>query len=300
MRKDASPEFISEFSPAFTIGRPKQLTQPFVFNSPHSGRLYPKSFIDSSQLDAISLRKSEDAYVEELFGSVITYGSPILHAHFPRAYLDVNREPYELDPELFDEALPKYANTRSMRVVGGLGTIARIVTESEEIYKHPLSVEEALNRIHTLYMPYHKALGHLIQESLDYFNYCILIDCHSMPSVPNSYPRDLRPDFVLGDRYGTSCSSFLTNFVEQKLIDMGFQVSINKPYAGGYITEHYGKPALNVHALQIEVNRSLYMDESSFQKTDCFYDVRSAITKLIQHLSSEDLFQLGNFPVAAE
>ena len=300
MREESSKDHNQDFTPAFSICAPEGLTQPFVFNSPHSGRVYPKSFINSSQLDALTLRKSEDAYVEELFSSVTSLGAPLLHAHFPRAYMDVNREPYELDPELFAEALPEYANTKSMRVIGGLGTIARIVTESEEIYRNPLTVDEALNRIHSLYMPYHKALSGLIRKSLRRFNYAILIDCHSMPSIPANYPKDMRPDIVLGDRFGASCDPILTDFTEKLLKEMGFQVSINKPYAGGYITEHYGQPAKHVHTLQIEINRALYMNENTFEKTQSFYEIKQAIYILCKRLFSEDFSQIGPFSAAAE
>ncbi len=300
MLKDKSKASPVDFSPAFSVAAPDQLSQPFVFNSPHSGREYPKSFIESSQLDPIALRKSEDAYVEELFADVTSAGAPILQAHFPRAYLDVNREPYELDPELFTEALPDFANTRSMRVIGGLGTIARIVTETEEIYRHPLTVKEALDRIHSLYMPYHKALGNLIGNAINKFNGSILIDCHSMPSVPPSYPKDMRPDFVLGDRYGSSCTSALTLFIEKHLTDMGFLVCINKPYAGGYITEAYGKPEKNVHAIQVEINRALYMDEITYEKKDSFHNIQKTMAELNERLFSEDFLLPGNFAAAAE
>ncbi len=300
MRRNNQSRLTEEFSPAFTIDQPAKLQHPFVFNSPHSGRTYPDSFISSSALDAQALRKSEDAYVEELFSSVSAIGAPLLHAHFPRAYLDVNREPYELDPELFTEVLPDYANTRSMRVIGGLGTIARIVTETEEIYKKPLSLKEALERIDSLYMPYHKALGTLISNSLHQFDMAILIDCHSMPSVPPNYPKELRPDFVLGDRFGSSCSSTLTQFIEKQLTDMGYLVSINKPYAGGYITEAYGKPTENVHALQLEINRALYMDEITYEKKDSFYQIKETLDELNCRLFEEDFFQTNNYSAAAE
>lgn len=300
MRKNSSSRISEEFSPAFTVDQPAKLLHPFVFNSPHSGRVYPDSFINASALDAETLRKSEDAYVEELFEEVSSMGAPFLHAHFPRAYLDVNREPYELDPELFDETLPDYANTRSMRVIGGLGTIARIVTETEEIYKKPLSLKEALERIDTLYMPYHKALGTLISNSLHQFGEAILIDCHSMPSVPPNYPKEMRPDFVLGDRFGSSCSLALTQFIEKHLTDMGYLVSINKPYAGGYITEAYGKPSENVHALQLEINRALYMDEITYEKKDSFNQIKETLSELSARLFEEDFFQSNNFATAAE
>ena len=147
---------------------------PLVFNSPHSGRIYPSTFLAASRLDSLALRRSEDAYVEELFGFVTALGAPLLHAHFPRAYLDVNREPYELDPALFRDGLPHYANTQSVRVVGGLGTIARIVSESDEIYREPLSVGAALERINRLYTPYHETLKTLLLEAQKEFGLAVL------------------------------------------------------------------------------------------------------------------------------
>jgi N-formylglutamate amidohydrolase len=270
----------SELSPPFEVARPSEITSPLVFNSPHSGRLYPSAFLASSKLDAMTLRRSEDAYVEELFGFVSALGSPLLYAHFPRAYLDLNREPYELDPALIRDGLPDYANTQSVRVVGGLGTIARIVSESDEIYREPLSLVAALERINRLYTPYHDTLKALLAEARQAFGLAVLIDCHSMPSNPIAEHGGARPDFVLGDRYGTSCSGELTRAAAQALKAHGYVVALNKPYAGGYITEHYGKPHTGLHALQVEINRALYMNESTFDKSAGFDQIRGDLEKM--------------------
>jgi N-formylglutamate amidohydrolase len=264
----------NELSPPFEVARPRDISAPLVFNSPHSGRIYPTSFLASSRLDALSLRRSEDAYVEELFGFVETLGAPLLYAHFPRAYLDVNREPYELDPALIRDGLPHYANTQSVRVVGGLGTIARIVSESDEIYREPLTLVAALERINRLYTPYHDTLKDLLAEVRQAFGLAVLIDCHSMPSNPVADQGGARPDFVLGDRYGTSCSGELTRAAAQALKAQGYVVALNKPYAGGYITEHYGRPHASLHALQVEINRALYMNEITFEKSAGFDRIR--------------------------
>ena len=289
----------AKFSPPFDIQRPRILTAPFVFNSPHSGRVYPESFLESSRLDARSLRKSEDAFVEELFADVVSLGAPLLHAHFPRAYLDVNREPYELDPELIADTLPSYANTASIRVIGGLGTIARIVTESEEIYREPVPLEDALNRISTLYKPYHAALCDLLTDSWNKFGHAILVDCHSMPSLPASHHDD-RPDFVLGDRFGSSCDVRIVQFVEQQLKALGYVVMRNKPYSGGYITEHYGQPEEGLHALQIEVKRALYLNESTFTKTKNFAFVKRDLKRLSNAMFRYIPELLEDRPAAAE
>lgn len=274
--------------PAFVLHQPRDLLLPLVFSSPHSGRCYPPDLIAASRLSPDRLRRSEDAYVEELFQGVVAFGAPLLAARFPRAYIDLNREPYELDPDLFEDALPAFANTRSLRVLGGLGTIARVVGDAEEIYRRRLSVAEAMARIETFYWPYHAALRELIEQARQRFGFAILIDCHSMPSssaaegAPASEPR---AQFVLGDRFGASCASDLTRLVEQSLSRLGYAVARNRPYAGGYITEHYGAPARGVHALQLEINRALFTDEASVTLTGGFEPMRAVVMTLVAGLA---------------
>jgi N-formylglutamate amidohydrolase len=275
-----------ELTPPFEVARPQQLTLPLIFNSPHSGRIYPRSFLAASRLDPLALRGSEDAYVDELFDFVPALGAPLLYAHFPRAYLDVNREPYELDPALFRDDLPHYANTQSVRVVGGLGTIARIVSESDEIYREQLTFRAGLERINRLYTPYHATLAGLLAEAKALFGQAVLIDCHSMPSAPMSDQSGGRPDFVLGDRYGASCHSELTRLLASQLKAMGHAVALNKPYAGGYITEHYGHPQQGRHALQVEINRALYMDEASFERSAGFGRLKQNLEQLVCALAA--------------
>jgi len=284
MSRSEAEAIETELSPPFSVARPGELKVPLVFDSPHSGRIYPSTFLAASRLDAHTLRRSEDAFVEELFGFVTDLGAPLLHAHFPRAYLDVNREPYELDPVLFRDGLPHYANTQSVRVVGGLGTIARIVSESDEIYREPLSVEAALERINRLYTPYHETLASLLIEAKREFGLAVLIDCHSMPSNPIAEKGTGRPDFVLGDRFGTSCSGELTRLAASSLEALGYAVALNKPYAGGYITEHYGRPHKAQHVLQIEINRALYMNETSFAKSAGFDRLRASLETMARAL----------------
>lgn len=253
----ANPEFV----PPFDIAEPLALATPFVFNAPHSGRIYPADWVEAAALDASALRRSEDAHVDRLFAGVVALGAPLMSARFPRAYLDVNREPYELDPRMFHGRLPTNANTRSMRVAGGLGTIPRIVADGHEIYRRRLPVEEAFRRIDTLYYPYHEALDALLDRSFARFGEVVLIDCHSMPSSSLGREETTKADIVLGDRFGTSCSPRLTETVEKAFAARGFTVVRNKPYAGGFITEHHGMPAGHRQALQIEINRAIYMDE---------------------------------------
>jgi N-formylglutamate amidohydrolase len=196
--------FEQHLSPPYILAMPRHQAVPFVFCSPHSGRVYTDAFLAASRLTANSLRKSEDCYVDDLFAGVATLGAPLIAARFPRAYVDVNREPYELDPELFEEALPPFANSRSIRVAGGLGTIARVVADAEEIYKQRLPLAVALERIERLYKPFHGALASLIDTTARRFGAAMLIDCHSMPSSSTGYVGPQRPDFVLGDRFGAS------------------------------------------------------------------------------------------------
>jgi N-formylglutamate amidohydrolase len=272
--------------PAFQILAPVRQRLPMVFNSPHSGRSYPEDFLAASRLSEWAIRRSEDSFVDELFEPVVERGAPLLKANFPRAWLDVNREPYELDPKMFAGRLPTYANVRSVRVAGGLGTIARIVSESEEIYAGPLCVEEGLGRIDRVYKPYHAALGQLLTTTRAGFGLAVLIDCHSMPSTVRGGAGRLRPDVVIGDRYGTSCAPELAELSSEILTRYGYSVCRNKPYAGGYITEHYGKPGHGFHALQIEVNRALYLDEQRLERSEGFDRIRADLACFVDALSA--------------
>jgi N-formylglutamate amidohydrolase len=261
---------LAELTPPFTLIEPPEQLAPVVFCSPHSGRIYPRAFLEASRLDPLTLRKSEDCYVDELFAPAVALGAPLIAARFPRAYLDVNREPYELDPELFHGRLPAFANTQSARVVGGLGTIARVVADTEEIYRERLPIGAAFERIERLYAPFHRALAGLLETTRKRFGTALLIDCHSMPSASMGQPAGGRPHFVLGDRFGASCDARLTRFIREVLQRAGYEVQVNRPYAGGFITEHYGSPGQRVHALQIEINRALYLNETTLSKNKRF------------------------------
>jgi N-formylglutamate amidohydrolase len=289
-----------ELDPPFEIREPEEPRGAVLFNSPHSGRIYPRNFLIASRLDLVTLRRSEDSFVDDLMSGVVRRGYPLMLAHFPRCYVDVNREPYELDPRMFDGRLPSFASTRSMRVAGGLGTIARVAGDAQEIYDRRLSVDDALRRIETLYKPYHRALRKLFTRVHRDFGAAVLIDCHSMPSAAG--PRDERPraDVVLGDRYGTSCVAAVAETAEATLKGLGYRVSRNKPYAGGFITEHYGNPATGLHSLQLEVNRALYMDERRYECTPSFARLAADLETLADCLAAIPIEELRPYRAAAE
>jgi N-formylglutamate amidohydrolase len=278
---------VDEIDPPFAVLAPREQTAPFVLCSPHSGRVYTRQFLALSRLDPLTLRKSEDCFVDDLFAGAAGLGAPLIAARFPRAFLDVNREPYELDPELFADPLPDFANSQSVRVVGGLGTIARIVADGEEIYASRLSVAQALERIDRFYVPFHTALTALLDATRKKFGYAILVDCHSMPSALMAQSAGPRPDFVIGDRFGASCDGRLTRFLKEAISAFGYDVQLNRPYAGGFITEHYGRPHRGVHAVQLEMNRGLYLDEASFMPSKGYALLEEDLTRLVARLINE-------------
>jgi N-formylglutamate amidohydrolase len=294
----AAPDF--SVDQAFEVrGAPGQQF-PFVLSSPHSGRHYPERFLAMSRLDRNAIRRSEDSFVDELFAGAMALGAPMLAAHFPRAYLDVNREPWELDPRMFAEHVPPFCNIRSPRVAGGLGTVPRIVGEGQDIYFRRLPLQEAVSRIDGIYKPYHEQLKRLLAMTHRRFGYAVLIDCHSMPASIRVGETGIRPDFIVGDRFGTSAAAALTDCTIDTLAEMGYRVVHNKPYAGGFITEHYGRPAEGLHAIQIEVNRGLYMNERTFEKSEGFQALANDLTALVARLMrmSPELFV--PLPLAAE
>ena len=296
-----SPE--PELDPGHDVLLPDVWRCPLVFSSPHSGQIYPARFLAAARLDPLTLRRSEDAFIDKLFAGALAAGAPLLRARFPRAFLDVNREPYELDPRMFEGHLPSFANTRSLRVAGGLGTIARIVGEGQEIYARRLPVEEAMARIEAYYKPYHHSLRHLLERTGDRFGLAILIDCHSMPSATansGGNGEKLRADVVIGDRFGASCHPQVADLIEEDLRGLGYLVQRNKPYAGGFITECYGLPAAHCHAVQIEVNRALYMDEKTMQIAAGFAEVARDLSQVIRALAAFALSGLGSRRAAAE
>lgn len=270
-----------------TLGRPERQRAPIVFASPHSGRRYPPGFIAAARLDPLRLRRSEDCFIDELFADAPALGMPLLSATFPRAYCDANREAWELDPAMFADKLPAWVNTASPRVGAGLGTIARIVSSGEPIYRDKLHFADAEERVRRCWQPFHARLEELIDDTAAQFGGCLLLDCHSMPA--SALPPRAGVDVVLGDAHGSACAPALVRLVEQTLIGLGLSVRRNDPYAGGYITRHYGRPDQRRHALQIEINRSLYMDEARIEHAPQFDRFRGLIGRFIAALASNSL-----------
>lgn len=288
-----STEPVAALTPAapYSLRRPVRQTVPLVFASPHSGSHYPPGFLAQSRLDPLALRRSEDSFVDELFAAAPGFGAPLLAAGFPRVFCDVNREPWEMDPQMFEGPLPAWVNSSSPRVQAGLGTIARIVSSGEPVYRGRLTFAEAEERVRHYWQPYHQALNTLIEETRSAFGVCILVDCHSMPAHPAQAANP--PDFVLGDAHGTTCAQRVTRTAEEVLQGMGYRVRRNDPYAGGYVTRHYGRPRENVHALQIEVARSLYMDERLIERRPGMAALTRDLSRLVARLATTDWTTLG-------
>ncbi len=276
----------------FRISRPATQTTPVVFASPHSGREYPLNFLECARLDATGLRRSEDCFVDKLFEGALGAGAPLVSATFARAYCDPNRERWELDPAMFVDTLPDWVNTTSARVGAGLGTLARVVASGESIYRRKLSFGEAEFRVQTCWEPYHAALRRLLDETKRHFGACLLVDCHSMPAQAQSAGRS-SPDIVLGDAHGTACSPGIMRAAERILAELGFKVRRNDPYAGGYVTRHYGRPRDMVHAIQVELARGLYMDEVRLLPSSDFVAIQRKLTQFAIRLCKETPELLG-------
>jgi N-formylglutamate deformylase len=285
------------FARPFRLVRPAAQAVPFIFASPHSGRRYPDSLAAASRLDAVMLRRSEDAFVDELFCEAPELGAPLLTAEFPRVFLDVNRGTGELDASMFAAPLGVAVDVPSARVAAGLGVIPRIVRDGADIYRGKLAPEEAKQRLEKLYRPYHQALEALVAETLDRFGVAVVVDCHSMPSALGT------PDIVLGDRYGASAAPALSHLAEDAFTREGLSVARNAPYAGGHTTILYGRATEGCHALQIEINRGLYLDEEKIAKKPNFENLKLRLTAALARLTRIDIEALrgrDELPEAAE
>jgi N-formylglutamate amidohydrolase len=277
----ANPQMSTAFDirwPAGEAGRP---ATPLVFASPHSGRLYPEDM--NPALDPLRIRRSEDAWVDDLVAEGPSLGAPLIRALTARAYLDVNRDPAELDPRLFAETLPAQARTLTPRVAAGLGVVARVASGGAEIYSRRLSLAEGLGRIAQVHAPYHDALSRLLASARAAHGFAVLIDWHSMPATAAP-----GVDFVLGDRFGAACSPAITSAVESMLTEAGYRTVRNAPFAGGYTTEHYGRPERRTHALQVEINRGLYLDEARLETTADYERLRLDLGGVIARLIAAD------------
>ncbi len=270
---------------AYSLSMPKTRTTSAIFASPHSGRDYTAQFLRQSVLDDQTIRSSEDAFVDQLFAAAPEFGAPLLLAQAPRAYVDLNRSPDELDP-----ALIKGIRTVSYnpRIVSGLGVVPRVVSNGRCIYSGKLSMSEVQDRLNTCWRPYHDTLTELLAETRAEFGEAILIDCHSMPheAVRNTTSKGAPPQIVIGDRFGASAASDVVDQVEAAFERVGLRVARNAPFAGAYIAQHYGRPSQNQHAIQIEIDRSVYMDEAAVRPNGDFHTFRKVLRGVTAELAA--------------
>lgn len=269
-----------EATEIYSILHPEREANRFVVNSPHSGEAFPAAFLARAQLSRDALRRASDLYVDRLATPLAGLDATVMQAHLPRSFLDLNREPFELDPRLIAGPLPIEANIRSLRVAGGLGTVPRVIGDQIEIYAGKITLDEAMARIEHAYLPYHRRLHQLLASTHAVHGEVVLIDLHSMPSTPASRAGRILPDLVLGDRFGASAAMPLIEGIESAFRAEGFDVERNQPYAGGYITEYYGRPTVGWHAIQVEINRALYMDEATLLPHQGFSTLCAALERI--------------------
>lgn len=281
----------------YRLRRPEKRTSFVVFSSPHSGCEYPTEMLERSVLSPQALRSSEDAYVDRLFEDTPNYGAAFLNAIYPRAWVDLNRRSDELDPALIESVLGRGLNAR---VLSGLGVIPRVVAGGRAIYSGKLTRAEADLRVAQVWQPYHLMLETLLRETKALFGQVLLVDCHSMPREALKQAKTstgARPEIVIGDRYGASASGALVDGIEAAFRAEGFEVLRNVPFAGAYISQHYGRPAQRQHCVQIEVDRSLYMDEKTLMRTEAYGDVKHALNGAARRIAQ---LGAGRLPLAAE
>ena len=278
---------MTELGPPFEVLHPETGSAPLVLSSPHSGDIYPPSLLREIRVQVSQLRCLEDGWVDRLFGCAPALGAPLLRARFARAYVDPNREAFELDTALFEGPLPTYVNAGSVKARAGLGTIPSRVG-GKAIYRGRLDFGEAERRIRLAYWPYHQALQSLLNQARREFGVVLLLDCHSMPSFAGngSADHDASIDFALGDRYGRSCAPAVVERVEAILRRNGFRVARNRPYAGGHITARYGRPETGVHALQIELRRGMFMEEHTREPHSAIQELELVLRELLTDLAA--------------
>ncbi len=283
-------------SDAYQLILPEERKSSLIFASPHSGCHYAPEFLSQTVLDRQAIRSSEDAFVDQLFAAAPRFGAPLLAAVAPRAYLDLNRSSEELDPALIAGI------TRSMnnpRISSGLGVVPRVVANGRNIYSGKISLREAERRIDGIWHPYHEKLTQLLEESCNMFGQAVLIDCHSMPheAIEACNKDGDRPDVVLGDRFGAAAGAELMAVVESAFSRAGLRVARNSPFAGAFTAQHYGRPSRGQHVIQVEIDRSLYMDEQAIRPNRNFAEFRALITQVIAEIT---MHSKGDVQLAAE
>ena len=282
---------------AYEVLHPDRNLSCVVFASPHSGRDYAWSFLRKTVLDEQAIRSSEDAFVDQLFDCAPRYGAAFIKAGAPRAYVDLNRSPDELDPALIEGVRKQGHNPR---VASGLGVIPRVVANGRAIYRGKISAAEAQHRIDSFWHPYHRMVQKLLDQSHTRYGQAVLIDCHSMPHEAMDSTARMgarRPDVVLGDRFGAAASGEVVDRIEEAFVAAGFVVTRNTPFAGAYITQAYGRPSRGQHAVQIEIDRSLYMNEALIRPNGNFEAVKSALERVVAQVVQ---IGQGRVPLAAE
>ena len=273
---------VTRYETPYVLAVPAGPVAPVIFASPHSGTVYPTCMQDALCIPLDAVRRTEDAFVDELFSQAPHQGGRLLAARYARSVTDLNRDPRELDPTMFVDGPPRAYGQPTARVEAGLGVLPRVAARGEAIYARPLSRAEGEARLAGIHDAYHQTLSGELAGLLESAGKAVLIDCHSMPSIQPG--RRKVPDIVLGDRFGSSCDPRLTSQVERGFRRMGLSVARNTPYAGGYTTRRYGRPKRGIHALQIEINRGLYMDEMRLTKHDRFGGVQAMMTEIISEI----------------
>lgn len=292
-----SPPAGSGPASAFRLTRPRARSTAAVFASPHSGRAYSRAFLSRTALDARAIRSSEDAFVDELFAAAPSHGAPLLAAEAPRAFVDVNRAADELDPALIEGVRRTGHNPR---VASGLGVIPRVVAGGRPIYRGRITLADARARIEGAWVPYHAALRALMEESRAAFGEAVLIDCHSMPHEALEGGRAGRPDVVLGDRFGAAAAPDLVEQVEAAFRRAGLRVARNAPFAGAYVAQAYGRPAQGSHAIQVEIDRALYMDEARVERRPDFAAFQALVGQVVAEICDVARPAAAETPLAAE
>lgn len=284
-------------SDAFTIMQPERQLLPIVCASPHSGDRYDAAFLAMLRPPLHVVRQAEDSFVDRIFAGVLKCGVPLLIAHFPRSYVDANRGPYELDADAFSDPLPPYADSTTRYVRLGLGSVATRAPDGGQLYRRKLRFTEVEQRLRAFYFPYHRALQELVADTHQRFGYCLLLDCHSMPSrrCQADFHEFEPADFVLGDAHGQSCRPEIRDQMGQALAQMGYRWAVNHPYAGGYTVRRYGHPINGIDALQIEILKSLYMDESELKPRPAMEHLSHEMQGLVERIGRRLLQPKASF-----